>query len=242
LLNQLQHNIEWGQRGNFLDVPTDCPQRDERLGWTGDAQVFSRTASYLRNVDNFFAKWLRDVAADQFASGAVPHVIPNVLGKNDGGSTGWSDVSTIVPWNMYLAYGDKKILETQYPSMKAWIGYMIDQSHDYLWNTGGHFGDWLSYWPEGHGERAANTDSYLIAQTFFAYSTQIVIDAARVLGHPDDVEKYTMSSKKYEAAFQREYATPDGRLTLQYPNGLYPGPPVRYVARKRPPFRGGAAR
>jgi alpha-L-rhamnosidase len=212
LLNQLQHNIEWGQRGNFLDVPTDCPQRDERLGWTGDAQVFSRTASFLRNVDNFFAKWLRDVAADQIANGAVPHVIPNVLGKNDGGSTGWSDVSTIVPWNMYLAYGDKKILETQYPSMKAWIGYMIDHSHDYLWNTGGHFGDWLSYWPEGHGENAAITDSYLIAQTFFAYSTQLVIDAARVLGHPEDVEKYTAVLQKVKSAFQREYATPDGRL------------------------------
>jgi alpha-L-rhamnosidase len=211
LLNQLQHNIEWGLRGNFLDVPTDCPQRDERLGWTGDAQVFSRTASFLRNVDNFFAKWLRDVAADQFASGAVPHVIPNVLG-NGGGSTGWSDVSTIVPWNMYLAYGDKKILETQYPGMKAWIGYMIDQSHDYLWNTGGHFGDWLSFWPEGHGENAANTDSYLIAQTFFAHSTQLVIDAARVLGHQDDVEKYTGILQKVKAAFQREYATPDGRL------------------------------
>jgi alpha-L-rhamnosidase len=213
LLNQLQHNIEWGLRGNFLDVPTDCPQRDERLGWTGDAQVFSRTASFLRNVDNFFAKWLRDVSADQFSSGAVPHVIPNVLG-NGGGSTGWSDVSTIVPWNMYLAYGDKKILETQYPGMKAWVGYMIDQSksHDYLWNTGGHFGDWLSYWPEGHAENAANTDSYLIAQTFFAHSTQLVIDAARVLGHQDDVEKYTGVLQKVKAAFQREYATPDGRL------------------------------
>ena len=212
LLNQLQHNIEWGQRGNFLDVPTDCPQRDERLGWTGDAQVFSRTASFLRNVDNFFAKWLRDVAADQFASGAVPHVVPNVLGKNDGGSTGWSDVSTIVPWNMYLAYGDKKMLETQYPSMEAWIGYMIDHSRDYLWNTGGHFGDWLSYNGGGNGERAAITDPYLIAQTFFAHSTQLVIDAARVLGHQDDVAKYTDILAKVKAAFLREYATPDGRL------------------------------
>ena len=212
MLNQLQHNIEWGQRGNFLDVPTDCPQRDERLGWTGDAQVFSRTASFLRNVDNFFAKWLRDVAADQFSNGAVPHVIPNVLGKNDGGSTGWSDVATIVPWNMYLAYGDKKILETQYPSMKEWIRYMVDSSHDYLWNTGFHFGDWLSYWPDGHGERAAITDNYLIAQTFFAYSTQLVVDAARVLGRADDVAKYSSILQKVKDAFLREYATPDGRL------------------------------
>lgn len=212
LINQLQHNIEWGQRGNFLDVPTDCPQRDERLGWTGDAQVFCRTASYLRNVDNFFAKWLCDVAADQMPSGAVPHVIPNVLGKNDGGSTGWSDVSTIVPWTMYVAYGDKKILERQYPSMKDWIRYMVDHSHDYLWNTGGHFGDWLSYNGGGNGERAANTDQYLIAQCFFAHSTQLLIDAARVLGHTEDVQHYTDILQKVKAAFLREYATPDGRL------------------------------
>ncbi len=214
LLNRLQHNITWGQRGNFLDVPTDCPQRDERLGWTGDAQVFSRTASFNRQVNNFFAKWLRDVAADQFASGAVPHVIPNVLGKNDGGSAGWSDVATIVPWNMYLAYGDKRILEDQYASMKAWVGFMESRSKDYLWNTGDHFGDWLSYSPEGHGERAANTDPYLIAQAFFAHSTQLVINAATVLGRTDDVEKYTALLAKVKDAFLREYATPDGRLVV----------------------------
>lgn len=208
LLNQLQHNIVWGQKGNFLDVPTDCPQRDERLGWTGDAQVFSRTASFNRDVNNFFAKWLRDVAADQFPSGAVPHVVPNVLGKNDGGSAGWSDVATIVPWNMYLAYGDKKILRDQYASMKAWVGYMTDKSKDYLWNTGGHFGDWLSY----NGDRPAITDTYLIAQAFFAYSTQLVIDAAQVLGETADVAKYTDLLHHVKDAFLREYATPDGRL------------------------------
>ena len=105
LLNQLQHNIQWGQKGNFLDVPTDCPQRDERLGWTGDAQVFSRTATYNRNVNNFFEKWMKDVAADQQPNGSVPFVVPNVLGAGAGASTGWADVATIVPWNMYMAYG-----------------------------------------------------------------------------------------------------------------------------------------
>jgi alpha-L-rhamnosidase len=212
LLNQLQHNIVWGQKGNFLDVPTDCPQRDERLGWTGDAQVFSRTASFNRNVDNFFAKWLRDVAADQFTSGAVPHVVPNVLGKNDGGSAGWSDVATIVPWNMYLAYGDKRILEAQYASMKDWVGYMESKSNNYLWNTGDHFGDWLSYIPEHNRERAAITDQYLIAQAFFAHSTQLVINAAQVLGNQEDVAKYTDLLHHVKDAFLREYATPDGRL------------------------------
>src|SRR5690606_151124 len=98
LINQLQHNIQWGQRGNFLDVPTDCPQRDERLGWTGDAQAFSRTAAFNMNVNNFFAKWLKDVEADQI-DGRVPQVIPNVLGNN-ANSAGWGDAATIVPWNM----------------------------------------------------------------------------------------------------------------------------------------------
>ena len=101
LINQLQHNILWGQKGNFLDVPTDCPQRDERLGWTGDAQVFSRTASFNMNVNDFFAKWLKDVAADQ-VNGSVPFVIPNVLGSTTS-SAGWADCATIIPWNMYLA-------------------------------------------------------------------------------------------------------------------------------------------
>ncbi|WP_315822265.1 family 78 glycoside hydrolase catalytic domain [Paraflavitalea speifideaquila] len=136
LLNQLQHNIEWGLKGNFLDVPTDCPQRDERLGWTGDAQAFSRTASFLQGVDNFFDKWMKDVAADQLPTGSIPHVIPNVLG-NQGGSAGWADVSTIIPWNMYLAYGDKQILDQQYPSMKKWVDYMTSQSTSNLWNKGG---------------------------------------------------------------------------------------------------------
>jgi alpha-L-rhamnosidase len=122
MLNQLQHNIQWGQKGNFLDIPTDCPQRDERLGWTGDAQAFSRTAAYNMDVHNFFSKWLQDLAADQSENGMVPFVVPNVLGPFAGGSAGWADASTIIPWNMWLAYGDRKILEDQYASMKAWVG------------------------------------------------------------------------------------------------------------------------
>ena len=143
LINQLQHNIQWGQKGNFLDVPTDCPQRDERLGWTGDAQAFHRTAAYNMNVNNFFAKWLKDVAADQLENGSVPFVIPNVLGQNSAGSAGWADVATIIPWQTYLLYGDKRVIEQQYPSMKAWVDYISSRSNNNLWNTGFHFGDWL---------------------------------------------------------------------------------------------------
>jgi alpha-L-rhamnosidase len=213
LINQLQHNIQWGQKGNFLDVPTDCPQRDERLGWTGDAQVFSRTATFNMNVNNFFAKWLKDVAADQFANGSVPFVIPNVLGPGAGGSTGWADVSTVIPWNVYLAYGDKKVLEDQYTSMKRWVGYMTDSAKDNLWSTGFHFGDWLFYRPEDDNDgRSAVTDKYLIAQCFYAYSTQLVINAAKVLHKEDDVASYTALLEKIKEAFLKEYMTPNGRL------------------------------
>jgi alpha-L-rhamnosidase len=213
LIDQLQHNIQWGQQGNFLDVPTDCPQRDERLGWTGDAQVFSRTAAFNRGVDNFFAKWLKDITADQRPDGAVPFVIPNVLGNGSAASTGWADVATIIPWNMYLAYGDRQILENQYPSMKAWVEYMRGQAKDDLWNTGFHFGDWLFYRPfDDNDGRSAVTDKYLIAQCFYAHSTQLLINAATVLGKKEDAENYTALLKGIKDAYLREYMTPDGRL------------------------------
>ncbi|MBV9987114.1 MAG: family 78 glycoside hydrolase catalytic domain [Chitinophagaceae bacterium] len=213
LVNQLQHNIQWGQKGNFLDVPTDCPQRDERLGWTGDAQVFSRTAAFNMNVHNFFFKWLQDVAADQQPNGSVPFVVPNVLGPNAGGSAGWADVATIIPWNMYLAYGDKKILENQYPSMKAWVGYMQANSTNDLWNKGFHFGDWLFYRPDDDNDgRAAVTDKYLIAQCFYAQSTQLVINAAKVLGKTEEAAMYETLLENIKGAFLREYMTPNGRL------------------------------
>lgn len=214
LINQLQHNIQWGQRGNFLDIPTDCPQRDERLGWTGDAQAFSRTAAFNFGVNNFFAKWLMDVAADQDdSSGRVPFVIPNVLGSAAGGSTGWADAATIIPWNMYLAYGDKKILENQYNSMKAWVGYMEKASKNYLWNTGFHFGDWLFFRPfDDNDGRSAVTDKYLIAQCFFSNSVQIMINTAKVLGKKDDEKRYSMLLQNIKNAFVKEYLTPNGRL------------------------------
>ena len=217
LINQLQHNIQWGQKGNFLDIPTDCPQRDERLGWTGDAQVFSRTASFNMNVHNFFEKWLKDVAADQYPNGSVPFVIPNVIGntgQEPGGSTGWADVATIVPWNMYLAYGDKKVLEDQYNSMKAWVNYMKNQSKDNLWNTGFHFGDWLFYSLNDDTDgSSAITNKYLIAQCFYAYSTQLLINAARVLGKKDDEVTYTALLANIKEEYLKEYVTPNGLIS-----------------------------
>ncbi len=213
LVNRLQSNIQWGQKGNFLDVPTDCPQRDERLGWTGDAQAFARTATFNFGVNNFFAKWLRDVELDQAANGSVPFVVPNVLGATAGGSAGWADAATIAPWTMYLAYGDKRILEQQYNSMTAWVGFMEKSSRNFLWNTGFHFGDWLFYRPfDDNDGRSAVTDKYLIAQCFFAHSTQLLINTAKVLNKKDDVERYANLLQNVKDAFVKEYLTPNGRL------------------------------
>jgi len=212
LINQLQHNIQWGQKGNFLDVPTDCPQRDERLGWTGDAQVFSRTAAFNMNVNSFFTKWLKDLEADQI-EGRVPHVIPNVLEPGSVNSSGWADVATIVPWNMYLAYGDRRLLEQQYSSMKAYVESIRKVAMDDLWNTGFHYGDWLFYRPSDDNDgRAAVTDKYLIAQCFYANSVQLLINAANVLGKKDDATEYGKLLDRIKKAFINEYVTPNGRL------------------------------
>ena len=213
LLNQLQHNIEWGQKGNFMDVPTDCPQRDERLGWTGDAQVFFRTAAFNMDVAGFFTKWMKDVASDQLPNGSVPFVVPNILNEGSTGSAGWGDVATIIPWNMYVAYGDQQILANQYPSMRAWVEFMTSKSTNDLWNTGFHFGDWLFYRPDDDNDgRSAITDKYLIAQAFYAHSTQLLINAAKVLGNKGDEDKYTALLERIKKAFLKEYLTPNGRL------------------------------
>lgn len=222
LVNQLQKNIQWGQRGNFLDVPTDCPQRDERLGWTGDAEVFSRTAAFNFNVNSFFAKWLGDVAADQAANGSIPFVIPDALAKDQTfgtekvGAAGWSDAGIIIPWNMYVVYGDRRIVETQYPSMKAYLNYMRSKAQNDLWNTGFQFGDWLSYRVDDSkgmiGQKSAVTDNYLVAQCFYAYSADLMTNAARLLGKTDEAADYENLAKRIRAAFQREYTTASGRL------------------------------
>jgi alpha-L-rhamnosidase len=217
MINQLQHNIKWGLKGNFLDVPTDCPQRDERLGWTGDAQVFARTACFNVDVAAFYTKWLADVGADQQASGAVPHVIPNVLSldKAEGASaaTGWADASTVVPWTVYLCYGDKRILGQQYASMKAWVDYMAGRSGEScLWKPEMAFGDWLAFSTNDSDYPGATTDKDLICQAYFARSTDLLRRTAKILGKTADAEKYTELLKKIKKAFREEFVTPNGRL------------------------------
>ena len=227
MLNQLYHNIVWGQKGNFVGVPTDCPQRDERLGWTGDAQVFSRTAAFNFDVAGFFTNWLRDLAADQRSNGSVPDVIPDVLssGRNAAkpspgtsagptSSAGWGDAAVIVPWTMYLTYGDTRLLERQYPSMRAYVEYQRRTAGDkLLWNTGWHYGDWLAFATTRSDYPGATTDKDLIATAFYAHSTDLLARSAKVLGKTEDARAYRDLFERIRAAWTKEYVTATGRLS-----------------------------
>lgn len=219
LLNQLQHNIRWGQKGNFLDVPTDCPQRNERMGWTGDAQAFARTAAFNYDVAAFFTKWLGDVAADQFENGSVPHVIPDALtrpGSPAAGAAGWADAAVIVPWTLYLSYGDRRILETQYPSMTRWLDYVRGRAgEDGVWDGDFQFADWLAYTAPSREARSypgATTSKDLIATAFFAHSTDLVRRIARLLGREADAERYAGELAKIKQAFREEFVSERGRV------------------------------
>ncbi|HEY0778569.1 MAG TPA: family 78 glycoside hydrolase catalytic domain, partial [Gemmatirosa sp.] len=218
MLNRLQQNITWGQRGNFLDVPTDTPARDERLGWTGDAEAFAPTAAFNYQVAPFFTKWLGDVTADQKPNGSVPDVIPDVLTRTQtvgGGSSGWGDAATIVPWTMYLAYGDARLLEQQYPSMRRWVDYEREAAGPSLiWATGHHYGDWLDFastQPGGNPGRAA-TPTDLVATAFLAHSADLVSHAAAVLGRADEARRYRDLFERVRMAFQGRYVDGTGRL------------------------------
>ncbi|MCR8634650.1 alpha-L-rhamnosidase [Paenibacillus radicis (ex Xue et al. 2023)] len=212
LINQLQHNILWGQKGNFVDVPTDCPQRDERLGWTGDAQVFVRTSAFNMNVASFFTKWVRDLKADQFPDGGVPFVIPDVLSKDNHSSSAWGDAAVICPWTMYLCYGDTRILDEQYDSMKGWVEYIRSQgANSLLWNTGFHFGDWLGL-DAREDSYTGSTPKDLIASAFYYYSTSLLSLAAEALGKREDAESYRSLGYKIKEQFRQEFITPAGRL------------------------------
>ncbi|WP_303917815.1 glycoside hydrolase family 78 protein [Draconibacterium sediminis] len=212
MINQLQHNIQWGQKGNFLDVPTDCPQRDERLGWTGDAQVFSMTAGYNFNVAAFYTKWMKDVEADQLANGVIPHVIPDVL-KGQGGATGWADVVAIIPWSVYKIYGDTRILKESYPAITKWVGYMNERAgDDYLWTGDAHFGDWLAYATTSSDYPGATTEKDLLATAYFYYTTTLTAKIAQIIGKQQDAEKYKQLAANIKTAFNNEFVTPNGRL------------------------------
>ena len=217
MLNQLYHNIVWGQKGNFVGVPTDCPQRDERLGWTGDAQVFARTAAFNYDVGGFFASWLGDFTADQRPTGSIPDVLPDVLTRGQPKATssaGWGDAAVIIPWTMYLAYGDVRLLERQYATMRGYVEYQHAVSGDkLLWNSGAHYGDWLAFATTRADYPGATTDKDLIATAFFAHSTDLLARSAQVLGKTDDARMYRDLFERIKRAWNTEYVTASGRMS-----------------------------
>jgi alpha-L-rhamnosidase len=217
LLNQLQHNIQWGQKGNFIDVPTDCPQRDERLGWTGDAQLFSATAAFNMDVDAFFTKWLADIASDQYQNGSVPWVVPNVLHDSKdltaAGAAGWGDAATIIPWNLYLAYADAHILELQYDSMKRWVEYERGRAGEsYIWGGDRQFGDWLDFYSTAKHTNFGSTSPELVATAYFAHSADLLQRSARLLGKSEDAAHYAALFESIKEAFNKKFVSADARV------------------------------
>lgn len=215
-VNRLFLNQVWGQKGNFVDVPTDCPQRDERMGWTGDAQVFCATACMNMEADAFYRKYLYDLKKEQSKHGYVPVVIPFFIygtGLWDFPTAAWGDVATIIPWDLYLYYGDKATLENQFDSMKAWVDYMTSQDTlgvDRYY--GFHLGDWLAQDTADPFNLFGATPTDLIATAYYAYSAKLVAKAARVLGKAEEAEKYEALHTRVRNAFRKEYMTGSGRV------------------------------
>ena len=260
LINRLQQNILWSQKSNFLEIPTDCPTR-ERLGWTGDVQVFARTGSFLMQTAGFLSKWLRDLAAEQLADGEVANIVPSSQrarpekaprvpwitrtlpypGKSFPGSAGWGgDAAVIVPWTLYECYGDERVLEEQYASMKAWVEYVRKQAkkqpwvrritpaswgkqaerarQPYLWETGFQFGEWLEP-DESFGPKMAIGilkrmlfSAPLVATAYFAHSARLLAETARVLGKDDDAREYEALHRRIKEAYGAVFIDEDGRI------------------------------
>lgn len=205
MVNQLHRNITWGQRGNFLSVPTDCPQRNERLGWLGDAQVFVRTACYNMDVAAFFTKWLIDVADAQSRNGAFPNVAPR-LARLEDGAPAWGDAGVIVPWTIYRMYGDTRVIECQWESMTRWMDYLEQGSPGLLWvgRLTRNYGDWLSI--------KADTPKEVLSTAYFAYDAALMADMARAIGREAEAERYQGLFERIKAAFIQAYVAPDGRI------------------------------
>ena len=225
LLNQLQHNILWSMKGNSLDVPTDCPQRDERLGWTGDVQIFCSTAMFLMNAYSFYAKWLRDVAFDQTEDGAVAHIVPDIVsGKSDedwltkqgcSGASAWADVDIILPWNLYLTYGDTGIIRRQYESMKRWIDFMTAHSSEgCLFSYKLQFGDWVALDAEEGSYFGATPTAYTCA-AFYCYSTRLFAKMAAVIDKTEDAAHYGSLADELRKSFNEHFVNPNGTLTVK---------------------------
>lgn len=213
LINRLHENVIWSMRGNFFYIPTDCPQRDERLGWTGDIQVFSPTASFLYDVAGFLTSWLADLAAEQKETGVVPFVVPTIMEQPTPPAAAWGDAAVIIPWVLYQRFGDKKILSDQFESMRAWVDLIEKIAGDSrLWDKGFQFGDWLdpAAPPDKPGD--ARTPGFIVATAYFARSSEIVGQTAKVLGLKEEEKYYLNLAEEIRKAFNWEYVTPSGRV------------------------------
>jgi len=225
LVNRLFLNALWGQKGNFLDVPTDCPQRDERMGWTGDAQVFAPTACFNMYSPAFYTKYMTDLREEQLRlGGSVPFTVPSIR-RHDGvfggkfdGSAAWGDAATVIPWTLYVNYGDKELLRSQFQTMKGWVDYIkgIDEASGgrRLWTEGFHFGDWLALDGKDPKSPFGGTDEYYIASAYYCYSAQLVAKAAEVLGENELAGQYATLAEEIKAAMLNEYFTPSGRIAI----------------------------
>jgi alpha-L-rhamnosidase len=208
VLNRIWQNILNGQKGNMYSVPTDCPQRDERLGWTGDAQMFAPTANYNMNMATFFTKWVRDMTDSQTGEGWIYDVNPAIVVSGPG-KPAWGDAITVVPWMVYKFYGDTKILENSYEAMKAWVEYMRRESKDNLYifdqNGWGGYGDWIA---------VVESPRAPISVAYYYYSTSLLAQTARVLGKSEDAETYKTLATEIAKAFNKKYFN---TKTFNYP-------------------------
>ncbi|MET0296047.1 MAG: family 78 glycoside hydrolase catalytic domain [Microbacterium sp.] len=217
-LDRLHENVVWGMRGNFVDVPTDCPQRDERLGWTGDIQVFAPTASFLFDTSGMLSGWLRDLAAEQLPDGTVPWFVPviptDTMWTPQRPGAAWGDAATVVPWTLYERFGDLGVLRAQFDSARRWVDLQAEISGpSRLWDTGYQLGDWLDPAAPPQDPADARTDRYLVASAYFALSARLVAQMAEVLGETEAATRYGTLADEARAAFIARYVEPDGRMT-----------------------------
>lgn len=226
-VNRLIQNAWWGQRGNFVDVPTDCPQRDERMGWTGDAEVFAPTACFHMDTAAFFRKFLYDMEKEQAKlNGACPHVVPDVLNRiqfcrgkkgTEFGACAWGDAAVMIPWTLYRFYGDRTLLAEQFPQMAAWVDWIQTQDATHgggprLWLKGNHFADWLALDNPIAGSPFGGTDQYYVASAYYYYSAYLTARAAEVLGDETNRKKYDQLADEIREAFRQEFFTASGRV------------------------------
>jgi alpha-L-rhamnosidase len=222
LVDRLHENVVWSMRGNFVDIPTDCPQRDERLGWTGDIQVFAPTAGYLYDCAGMLDSWLTDVGLEQLPDGTVPWYVPVIPGEpmwtpiQPGAA--WGDVAVLTPWVLYRRFGDLGLLRRHYPMAKAWVD-LVERlaGPDRLWDTGFQLGDWLDPAAPPDDPAAGRTDRYLVATAYFAHSARHLASAAAELGETVDAARYAALADEVAAAFRGRYVLPSGRMTSDSP-------------------------